>query len=74
MTPFTTRSINKKQYIKRSLSTIIQLNSMLGHLKKEHAMKLGYQHKILGVVVVVVIHCVIQTQKQLLDMSCKTKK
>ncbi|RNA40791.1 hypothetical protein BpHYR1_001719 [Brachionus plicatilis] len=45
--PFTSRSINKKQYIKRSLTTVIQLNNMLGHLKKEHAMELGYQHKIL---------------------------
>ncbi|RNA10182.1 hypothetical protein BpHYR1_030509 [Brachionus plicatilis] len=44
---YTTRLINKKQYIKISLSTIIQLNNMLGHLKKEHAMELGYQHKIL---------------------------
>ncbi|RMZ99963.1 hypothetical protein BpHYR1_002410 [Brachionus plicatilis] len=47
--PFTSRSINKKQYIKRSLTTIIQLNNILGHLKKEHAMELGYQHKILVV-------------------------
>ncbi|RNA02149.1 synaptotagmin-4 isoform X2 [Brachionus plicatilis] len=46
--PFTSRSINKKQYIKRSLTTIIQLNNMLGHLKKAHAMELGYQHKILS--------------------------
>ncbi|RNA25433.1 hypothetical protein BpHYR1_052108 [Brachionus plicatilis] len=47
--PFTFRSINKKLYIKRSLTTIIQLNNMLGHLKKEHAMELGYQNKILEV-------------------------
>ncbi|RNA06078.1 hypothetical protein BpHYR1_047823 [Brachionus plicatilis] len=53
---FTSRSINKMQYIKRSLTTVIQLNveysntnyssNMLGHLKKEHAMELGYHHKI----------------------------
>ncbi|RMZ98088.1 hypothetical protein BpHYR1_031670 [Brachionus plicatilis] len=46
--PFTSRSINKKKYIKRSLTTIIQLNNMIGHLKKDHAMELGYQHKILN--------------------------
>ncbi|RNA03029.1 hypothetical protein BpHYR1_006194 [Brachionus plicatilis] len=47
--PFTSRSINKKQYIKRSLSTIIQLKKMLGHLKNEHTMELGFQHNILVV-------------------------
>ncbi|RNA04813.1 hypothetical protein BpHYR1_043134 [Brachionus plicatilis] len=45
---YSTRSINKNQFIKRSLSTIIQLNNMLGYLKKEHVMELGYQHKILN--------------------------
>ncbi|RNA26966.1 hypothetical protein BpHYR1_036484, partial [Brachionus plicatilis] len=50
---YKTRSINKNQYIRRSLSTIIQLNhtnyssNMPGLLKKEHVMELRYQHKIL---------------------------
>ncbi|RNA22223.1 hypothetical protein BpHYR1_006291 [Brachionus plicatilis] len=46
---FTTRSINKKQYIKRYFvhNHSNSSSNMLGHWKKEHALELEYQHNIL---------------------------